>query len=408
VHEPEPGAADARIAAALRGQMRGLDGLRGLAIAGVLACHFLNAWPGATPVDRAAIAALGLGWTGVDLFFVLSGFLITGILVDSRGAMGWWGGFLARRSLRIFPLYFLALALFGLVGPTLGLVDPWTFGRWGWWYWSYLGNWAFAAEQVIPALSHFWSLAVEEQFYVLWPLVVLAARGRRLAVVSAALVLAGPALRAGIVHGSGWPVGSAFRVTPGRVDALALGALLAVLLRSVAGRAAVARSWPWAAGLGAVTFLALGLPRGFDMHDPLLEVWSHSALALGFGGLVAGAVCGEGGDGLLARCLRARPLRALGRYSYGLYVWHYLVHVGALGALRARPWGAALLETRGGYLLHVGAATAATFALAWGSFHVVEKRVLALKDRLAPRPEVAPAFATRPLTPAVRGRGSRG
>jgi peptidoglycan/LPS O-acetylase OafA/YrhL len=119
-------------------------------------------------------------------------------------------------------------------------------------------------------------------------------------------------------------------------------------------------------------------------------------------------VCGEGGDGLLARCLRARPLRALGRYSYGLYVWHYLVHVGALGALRARPWGAALLETRGGYLLHVGAATAATFALAWGSFHVVEKRVLALKDRLAPRPEVAPAFATRPLTPAVRGRGSRG
>lgn len=378
-----------RIAAALRRNMPELDGLRGLAIAGVLVCHFLNAWPGTTPLDRAAIGALGLGWAGVDLFFVLSGFLITGILVDTAGAPGWWGRFLARRTLRIFPLYYLSLAAFGLAGPALGLVDPWTFGRWGWWYWGYLGNWAYPARQVIPALSHFWSLAVEEQFYLGWPFVVWLARGRRLVFTAGALVLAGPLLRAWIVLGSGWPVGSAFRVTPGRVDELALGALLAVLFRAPAARAALARWWPLAAALGAAGFVALGGPRGFDMHDPSLEVFGHTLLAVGFGGLLAGAVATGGTRHPLARLLGTRPLVALGRYSYGLYVVHYLVHVGALQALRARPWGAALLAGRAGYLAYAAAGIAASLALAWGSFHLVERRFLALKDRLAPRQALA-------------------
>ncbi len=372
------------MARALRGQLPALDGLRGLAIGGVLACHLLNAWPGAGALDRGVIAALGLGWTGVDLFFVLSGFLITGILVDTLGQRGWWRGFLVRRALRIFPLYYLTLLLFGLLGPALGLVDPWTFGRWGWWYWGYLGNWAFPARQVIPALSHFWSLAVEEQFYLAWPLVVLAARGRKLALAAGALVLAGPLLRWAIVD-AGWPVGSAYRVTPGRVDTLALGALLAVAARSARGRALLRRGWRAAALLGAAGFVALGLPHGFDMHARPLEIWSHSLLALAFGGLLAGAVVTEGTGHPLRRLLGARPLAVLGRLSYGIYVLHYLVHVGALGALRTRPWGLALLGSRAGYALYAAAALGATLLAAWASFHLVERRFLALKDRLAPR-----------------------
>jgi len=116
--------ADQRVAEALRAPMPSLDGLRGVAIGGVLAAHFLNAWPGRTALDEAAVAALGLGWAGVDLFFVLSGLLITGILVDTLGAPRWWRSFMARRALRIFPLYYLALALFGLLGPAAGLIDP--------------------------------------------------------------------------------------------------------------------------------------------------------------------------------------------------------------------------------------------------------------------------------------------
>ncbi len=383
-------AASAAATAALPAAIPALDGLRGLAIAGVLACHFGNAWPGAAPLDRAVRAATDLGWTGVDLFFVLSGFLITGILVDSVGAPGWWGGFLVRRALRIFPLYYLALLLFGLLGPAAGLVDPWTFGRWGGWYWAYLGNWAYAARQGIPALSHFWSLAVEEQFYLVWPLVVLLARGRRrLLGATAGLVIASPALRAWIVYGSGWPVGSAFRVTPGRLDGLALGAALAVLFRTAGARAWLARAWPWAVGLGATGFLALGAPLGFDMHRAPLELWSHTLLAVAFGGLLAGAVLSDAAAGPLARRLSAAPLRALGRVSYGLYVWHYFIHYGCVRALRTHPATAALLATRAGYLAYAAAGVAASVAVAWASFHLLERRFLALKDRWAPRRTVA-------------------
>jgi peptidoglycan/LPS O-acetylase OafA/YrhL len=388
-HPPTQTEAGARVAAALRGNLPALDGVRGLAIAGVLACHLGNAWPVRAPGDRLVLDGLGLGWAGVDLFFVLSGFLITGVLVDQLGAPHWWRGFLVRRALRIFPLYYLALALFGLFGPALGLIDPWTFGRWGAWYWAYLGNWAYAARQVIPPLSHFWSLAVEEQFYLCWPLVVLLARGRRLAWASAALVVASPALRAWIVLGSGWPVGSAFRVTPGRLDGLAMGALLAVAFRTPAGRVLVLRGWRWAAALGALGFAALGAPSRFDMHAAAMEIWSHSLLAVAFGGLVAGAVAsagaGEATPGALGRLLCSAPLRLLGRLSYGLYVIHYLVHVGALRALRARPAGAALLASRGGYLAYAATGAAVSLALAWASYHLLEKRFLALKDRLAPR-----------------------
>ena len=383
---------DARIAGALRRTMPSLDGLRGLAIGGVLASHFLGGWPRAAAGDRAFIAVVGLGWSGVDLFFVLSGFLITGILVDTLGAAGWWRAFLARRTLRIFPLYYLALALFWWAGPMAGLIDAWTLRRWGWWYWTYLGNWAFAARQTIPSLTHFWSLAVEEQFYLLWPLVVFLARGRRLAVVAGGLFAAGPLLRLAIVEARGWPVGSAYRVTPGRVDQLALGALLAVLFRSAPGRAWLARWWrPVAAG-GALAFLALGLPRGpFDMHQPGLEIWSHTLLGLAYGGLLAGAVAGEGTGGRLQHLLGAAPLQVLGRYSYGLYVVHFFVAEAAVAGLGRWPAGAAVLATRGGVLAFAAAATALSLGLAWLSWHLVERRFLALKSRFVARPRAGAA-----------------
>jgi peptidoglycan/LPS O-acetylase OafA/YrhL len=380
---------DARIAGALRRTMPSLDGLRGLAIGGVLASHFLNRWPVTTSGDRAFIAVVGLGWSGVDLFFVLSGFLISGILVDTLGAPNWWRSFLARRTLRIVPLYYLALAIFWVAGPAAGLIDEWTLRRWGWWYWSYLGNWAFAAEQTIPSLTHFWSLAVEEQFYLFWPLVVWLARGRRLAVVAVGLFAAGPLLRLTIVAWSGWPAGSAFRVTPGRLDQLALGALLAVLFRSASGRAWLSRWWGLAALAGAAAFLALGLPGHFDMHLPALEIWSHTFLGLAYGGLLCGAVAGEGTAGVLGRLLGVAPLQLLGRYSYGLYVIHFFVHEAAAPLLQRWPAGAAALATRGGVLAWAAAATGATLGLAWLSWHLVEQPFLALKSRFAPRPRPA-------------------
>jgi peptidoglycan/LPS O-acetylase OafA/YrhL len=365
-----------------------LDGLRGAAIALVLLCHFGNAWPGAGVLDTAMREGTGLGWIGVDLFFVLSGFLITGILVDgvptgARGAPRWLGAFLARRALRIFPLYYVALAAFVVLGPAAGLVDAWTLRARGWWYAVYLGNWAYPAKQGIPALAHFWSLAVEEQFYLVWPLVVLAARGRRLAAVAAALVAAAPFLRTLIVD-SGWPVGSAYRVTPGRVDALAMGALVAVALRSVRGRAVLSRAaWP-ATAAGLAGFLLFGGAFGFDMHARAMEVWSHTFLAIGFGGLVAAAARADERD-WLGRLLAAAPLRFLGRVSYGLYVVHFFVHVAALAALRARPATAALLASRVGYAMYAATGAAVSVGLAVLSWNLLERRFLELKGRVGTR-----------------------
>ncbi|HYG67977.1 MAG TPA: acyltransferase family protein, partial [Anaeromyxobacteraceae bacterium] len=236
-------------------------------------------------------------------------------------------------------------------------------------------------------------LAVEEQFYLFWPFVVLLARGRRLAGVAAALVVAGPFLRAAIVD-SGWPVGSAYRVTPGRVDALAMGALLAVALRSGAGRALVARASGPAAAAGLAGFLLFGAAFRFDMHARAMEVWSHTFLAVGFGGVVAAAAL-AGAHDRFGRLLAAGPLRFLGGVSYGVYVVHFFVHLAGLAALRAHPATAALLASRAGYLLYAAAGVAVSLGLAVLSWHVLERRCLALKDRFTPR-AVDPAGAPRP------------
>jgi peptidoglycan/LPS O-acetylase OafA/YrhL len=152
----------------------------------------------------------------------------------------------------------------------------------------------------------------------------------------------------------------------------------------------LARWWrPVAAG-GALAFVALGLPLGpFDMHRAPLEIWSHTLLGLAYGGLLAGAVAGEGTAGPLQRLLGAAPLQVLGRYSYGLYVVHYFVHEAAVAALRRGPGGGAALATRAGTLAYAAAATAASLGLAWLSWHLFEKRFLALKSRFVVRPPAA-------------------
>ena len=170
----------------MRGHLPALDGVRGLAVLGVLLLHFIGNMQPQDALERALVTVTKYGSYGVELFFVLSGFLITGILYDARNKPHYFRNFYMRRLLRIFPLYYGVLALVFLVAPLIPLLQGPTLDylverqAWAWLYAVNIyiakhGDWS------LSYLDHFWSLAIEEHFYLFWPLVVfLLARRPRL------------------------------------------------------------------------------------------------------------------------------------------------------------------------------------------------------------------------------------
>src|SRR5262245_10389875 len=238
----------------------------------VLLFHFVAQTTATTAVEAGLNKVLSYGLLGVDLFFVLSGFLITGILYDARFDAGYFRSFYMRRVLRIFPLYYGVLAVVFLVLPLLaalqgseiaGLRDR---QAWAWLYGVnvYLalqGGWAFSY------VEHFWSLAVEEHFYLVWPLVVWLLAGRPRGLIAAALAMAALSCAARVAASlSGVSLVATTVLTPFQLDALCLGGFFAVLLRQPAGpgamKSAVLPMAVVAAGLLVVGFAAQRLTQG--------------------------------------------------------------------------------------------------------------------------------------------------
>ena len=383
------------------GRLPVLDGLRGLAILLVLLLHFtmyggtLAAAGIGGFVHRFALA----GWIGVDLFFVLSGFLITGILYDAKGGERYFRNFYARRILRIFPLYYGALVVFLVLLPFVwrgheGLAQM---REEGIWYWTYLVNVQIAREgwPDFGALGHFWSLAVEEQFYLLWPVAVFLLRRRPLMALCAGA--GGLAVGVRLALHLADREAAAFVLLPARVDALAAGALLALAVRGPGGLPATLR---WAKPAAAVALAGLAAlfvwKRGLPAEDPAVAVAGYSLLAVLFAGVLALTL-----EGRAERWLAAPWLVFFGRYSYGLYVLHH-----PLLFLKPERLSYGSLP---GWLLFVGAATGATVLLALLSWHFWEKPFLDLKDRFpyasAPREgRSTPPAAGPALQPASRER----
>jgi peptidoglycan/LPS O-acetylase OafA/YrhL len=362
-----------------------------VAVLMVLAFHFLHVDGEGGAAERALLSASRSGWAGVDLFFVLSGFLITGILLDARGGPGYFRAFYARRVLRIFPLYYAYLAVLFLAVPLLlpSLdVKPETQG----WLWTYLGNVLFAREggfHASPYTGHFWSLAVEEQFYLAWPLLVWLLPRRRLALVCLGLVAGAFALRLGI-HRTTFNATAAYVLTPARMDALALGALVAVAAREPAWWPRVRRGAPWLLAASSAAVAAVWVRQGgLFGGDPVVQVWAFGPLAAGFAALLVLALDGEGTSSL-SRALRNRTLRGAGKYSYGLYVLHYPIFLaleaaGFTSLALAGATGSRLL----GVLAFAGVAGAATLAAALLSWNLLEKPFLRWKDRVPYREPAA-------------------
>ena len=360
--------------------MVALDGLRGVAILLVLGAHFSADLDATGATIAPAVRAAGAGWVGVDLFFVLSGFLITGILVDTRGDPAYYRNFYARRIVRIFPLYYGMLAVALILAPTLGW--PGTrdaIGRAQPYYWLYAVNVLILITGSMRPLAHLWSLAVEEHFYLAWPLVTGVVSRRGLIAASVGLAAIAPMTRI-IMRGYFSPI-AIYTFTPCRMDSLAIGALGALVSRSPgarsgARRASAALAIALAAAIGGLALAKGGLPQ-FDRD---VQAWGYTALAALFGcvvTLVAPITRGRGG--WVGSILCSAVPRAFGKYSYGSYVLHPFV-MGALARLvpSHRPgasWGIPSL----GIATYVLAGILITQATAYASWHLFERHFLRLK-----------------------------
>lgn len=362
------------------GHVPELDGVRGLAVLGVMARHFFRDMEMATGAERAVYFAARMGSFGVDLFFVLSGFLITGILLDAKGKPGYFRSFYLRRTVRIFPLYYAALIVVFWFWPHVSPEYSKTIthaAEYQTWYWTYTANWLFAIEGRFTGLDHFWSLCVEEQFYLVWPVLVLLLSRRGLLFACAGIIGGVLALRLGLGL-AGTDLLVPYVLTPTRIDALAMGAVVAALARQPTGL-----DWllPHAKKLSlaaTLVFLVLVVPTWGQGRSPVVMMLGGTVLAFVFALLLVLAM-GLPETSLTRRVFGSSPMRFFGKYSYCLYVVHPFVQ-----ELAARHFRDDMLpRVHGSILLGRGVfvvlCTVASVAVALASWHLYEKHWLKLK-----------------------------
>jgi peptidoglycan/LPS O-acetylase OafA/YrhL len=374
----------------LRGHLPVLDGVRGLAILMVLLLHFLAGVPPSDAAERGVVEVTKYGGYGVELFFILSGFLITGILYDTRHQPHYFRNFYMRRILRIFPLYYGVLALVFFVaplipplrGPTLDyLVDR---QAWAWLYAIniYIGK---SGEWNFSYLQHFWSLAVEEQFYLFWPLLVFALARRPRALVATCLAVSLGAMLArliGSLMGLSW--WTTYTLMPFRMDGLALGGFLAVAARQPGGLDRLARTLPTAAtvvgGVVAATFVwtLLVSRAGLDFVLPVRASLVEMLLAC----LLLWSVIAPQRSAT-SRFFRSRAMVFLGTYSYGLYVYHHFISYYLASNRTDLELAHRLGSHAAAVALQATLGASASLALAYLSYELFEKRFLKLKRLFA-------------------------
>jgi len=376
-----------------------IDGLRGIAILLVLWYHapFLFRELPEFSADHTPWSMLGFfgqmslgGWIGVDLFFVASGFLITTILLRSREAGTWPWVFWGRRGLRILPLavaYLLILFVLQRMGDPLNLLP--NFHGWSW-YAVYLGNIHISLYGWQPlAVMILWSLAIEEQFYLVWPLVVHMANTARLIRWCVGLIVLAPLFRAGAYATMDYPATHVFTLC--RVDALAAGALVATLLSSHAWRQRTIDACGrlvFPVLLGIVLVLLVPISPALPQARPwFFSIVGYSWLALGF------AVClvaSLSSTGLWGRVVTSPFLAFLGRRCYGLYVWHVLV---------ASMITAVLQPFQIGYYGHMMFWLLALLVIVNGSWVVLEQPMLRLKHLIPYGMKRKPKFEVKLIQP---------
>ena len=382
-----------------------LDGMRGIAVLLVLMFHFAWTFPGEDPttavtfVDKIAVrihALLWSGWLGVDLFFVLSGYLITrGLVSPSKKALGtrlkmFW----MRRVLRIFPLYYAFIIVGTVVALAVAGTSAWIPGPS---YWVYMQNYALAFDdEPLRWTAHFWSLAIEEQFYFVWPIVALMVSRKRLIPTILVLVPLVVALRGfmifkgasipalnGIFHGDQGIAKFVYRATFTRADGLLLGAFVAVTQREVLHPVSIA----WRRlrlPIFISTALALAglyvMANGLNDYDRRIMAIGYVTLAIFFASSIS--MCADAVIGERVRAfLSWRPLVACGKVSYGMYIFHWVLVILLVPRLVKMQAGMDVATQMALVTAVIVGGIAIVYVLATLSFKFFETPFLKLKGR---------------------------
>lgn len=359
-----------------------LDGLRGIAIALVVFFHSMKMKPLST-LDSWVYRAGRGGWIGVDLFFVLSGFLITGILLHNRGTSNYFRSFYARRTLRIFPLYYFMLMISFWLLPAIGGAEHSFFPderSEQWWYWTYLSNVLFSIRHYFrhSILGPTWSLAIEEQFYLIWPLVIFLCSPRVLKWLCPVLLLAVVAARTiASFQGVHWvPL---YVLSVFRCDGLILGSLISVIV-FLHGKS----QWLQRAGLlmliaGGGAGLYLLYIDHLVYRDPIMQRYGYVWVTVFAGGALITAIAAKE-HSLVYRVLTMRVLSILGAYSYALYLFNHsvisLTELYWFSPMDLPHWfGSRII----GQLVFSAVCGVISFALAMCSWYLLEQPCLRLK-----------------------------
>jgi len=358
-----------------------LDGLRGIASLMVLCYHF-GPHIARTPSPFYSLHSLPpFIWAGVDLFFVLSGFLISGILLDSRQSLDYFKVFYTRRVFRIFPLYYLVLFLYigavvilGTRTAALGRlfenpISPWA-------YLFYIQNFAMTGASGFGPiwLAGTWSLAVEEQFYLTLPIMIRRISPRILARVAVGAFFMAPLVRAAIQkYRLVNPIGG-YVLLPSCLDSLAIGVLIAMLIRFryqwIAGRERVIRRAALACALAWIGYECLPNPQAIRLAFVV-----HSGDAIVFGAILLAILVSP--KARFSRLLSTRPMRGLGNMAYSTYLFHPILLCIVFRLIKHSDPEL----NRAGDLPVIAAAVAATLILSWTSWRLFEKPLVAVGHR---------------------------
>ena len=382
----------------LRGHIPALDGIRGAAMFLVMIHHFSRLSDTASITGQTLTCFITATWVSIDLFFVLSGFLITGILCDARERPRFFRNFYMRRFLRIFPLYYASIVLMLFLYPLLFPEHPeWVneMHRIQGFYWGYLTNAfiVFGRHEGMPYYTvHFWSLSVEEHFYLVWPLIVYFLGRRKSIGVCLAVICLSPFLRYYNIHSVvAWAAHLGLRTppaeivnylfTPFRLDSLAIGSMLALASREIRDYQVLIRPARYLLPISfcGIASMALANKGILIWSDPIVQVVGFTLLAFLFGSVIVLSTM-TAKPTWLTRLFNLSVLRFFGKYSYSMYIFHETVNVLVLKLLfkdevRITLWGSHYL----GVLAHFTLSAIFTVLIALVTWNLIEKHFLKMK-----------------------------